>query len=269
MVDLWIETHGNHELIAEAYLLRGDTKVAQKHYFKALFDYEAVANLYPASNQFHTALEREFEIARIFDQGTKRRFLGMRLIPATDDSQELYIRIQERAPGSDLAEKASLALADHYYRRANMLSAATAYDLFLDNYPRSVHREQALRRLIQANLATFKGPRFDPTGLIEASERLESYRRQFPAAAEQVGGDTRRIRIDESLAAKDLYSARWYERRDQRRSAVYIYRRVIRDYPQTAAAALAIKQLRELGESAALIKAEITPASENVDEAIR
>ncbi|MCG8352753.1 MAG: nickel pincer cofactor biosynthesis protein LarC, partial [Chloroflexales bacterium] len=43
-------------------------------------------------------------------------------------------------------------------------------------------RWEAMERLIAANLATFKGPRFNPTGLVEAGERLKGYKNQFPAA---------------------------------------------------------------------------------------
>ena len=248
LADQWIEQYANHHLVAEAYLVRGDAWVAQKHYYKALYDYEYLARGYPASEHFLKALEREFEIARLFDGGVKRRLLGMRVIPAGSEAEELYLRIQERAPGSEIGMKASLALANRYFRKAEMTSAATAYELFLRNYPNSQHREQAMLRVIQANLATFKGPKFDPTGLIEAGERLKAYRNQFPAAAERIGVDTLLVRIEESLALKGYYRSQWYDRQGRTVSSVYTYRSVIRDYPRTTAAKLAIQQLARLGE---------------------
>ena len=248
MADDWIEQHPNHPLLVEAHLLRGDALVAQKHYYDALFDYEFVIRQFPASQQYHTALEREFEIARLFASGLRRRFLGMRILPATGEAEELFIRIQERAPGSHIGEKASLALGDFYFDRAEMTAAAEAYDLFLANYPESRFRQRAMLRQIQASLATFKGPQFDSRGLLDAAERIRAYQQAYPAEAERLGAEALLLRIDESLALKTYYSASWYERTGKKVSAVYLYRRVVKDYGRTAAAQAAIQRLEALGE---------------------
>jgi len=245
--DAWIEAHPDHPLMPEALLVRADANVARGHFFKSLYDYERLIREYPASEQFFTALEREFEIAKIFMSGTKRRLWGMRILPATDEAEEILVRIQERSPGSELGELASITLADYYFDKPQMDWAADAYDLFLVNYPKSERREWAMIRLIQANLARFKGPRFDATGLIDAAQRLKSFRAEFPASAERFGVDALLIRIDESLAMRDLIAAEWHVKRKQPISAIHLYRRVIQDYPQTAAAQDAIKALRELG----------------------
>ena len=245
----WIEQYPNHPQMPEARLVRGDARAAQRHYYDALYDYEYIARAFPSSDQFHTALRREFEIARLFTQGVNRRFLGMRLLPAEDDGEELLIRIQERAPGTTIGAEAHLELADYYYRQREMSSAAEAYDLFMQNYPDSDQREWAMLRLIQANLARFKGPRFDSTGLIEASQRLKTYREQFPAAADRIGADALLVRINQSLAKKSLLTAHWYARRGRQVSAAYLYGRVVRDYPQTAVAGEALARLEQMPES--------------------
>ncbi|NJN40740.1 MAG: outer membrane protein assembly factor BamD, partial [Gammaproteobacteria bacterium] len=54
------------------------------------------------------------------------------------------------------------------------------------------------------------------------------------------------VRIDESLALKAYYTAEWYEKKDKTVSAVYMYRRLVRDYPRTAAAQAAIKRVTQL-----------------------
>lgn len=259
LAEEWIERYPNHPLQPEAVLLVADAKVARRNYYKALFDYEKILRLYPGSEQFSIALEREYQIADLFSHGMKRRLWGMRLVPAESEAEEVFIRIQERAPGSDVGEKASLALADHYFRHAEMANAAEAYDLFLLNYPRSLHREPAMLRLIQANLATFKGPTFDPTGLLDARQRLAMYQKEFPAAAERLGTPALLIRIDESMARKIYQTAWWYEVRGERVSAVYLHRRLIRDYPSTPAARDAMVKLTELGAPLA-VATEETPA---------
>lgn len=242
----WIKQYPNHPQLVEAHLLRGDAQCVRGRYYEALYDYEYVIRNYPASDEYRTALEREFEIARIFTGGLNRHFLGFRLLPADGEGEELYIRLQERAPGSDLGEKASLALSDYYFDQGQMDLAAEAYDLFLENYPQSEHREWSMLRLIQASLARFRGPQFDPTGLIEAAQRLRMYREEFPASADRIGADALLVRINESLALKDLTSAGWYEQRNKDVSAAFLYRRVVETYPQTAAAQRALARLEEL-----------------------
>ncbi|QNN24639.1 outer membrane protein assembly factor BamD [Planctomycetales bacterium ZRK34] len=246
----WIDNHPNHPLLPEAYLLRGDARTSINHYFKALFDYELLIRSYPESSQFNQALERELKIADAYASGVKRRLWGMRIMPATGEAEELYIRIQERAPGKRIAEEAGIKLADYYYERSKMRSAADAYDLFLQNYPQSQWREHAMQRQVLANLATFKGPRFDATGLIEGQRRLEEYKRQYPAAAERIGADALLTRIDETLATRDLLVAQWYEHTKDRVSAAFTYRRLIKDHPASAAARTALQRLQELEPAA-------------------
>jgi outer membrane assembly lipoprotein YfiO len=243
MADQWIEANEGHPLEVEAYLLRGDAKAAQQEYYDSLFDYEYVIRMYPSSEQFITALEREFQIARIFAGGMKRKWLGMRILSARHEAEEIFIRIQERLPGSELGESAMMALGDLYYEQAEMSSAAEAYELFIENYPRSELCERAMVRLIYANLATFKGPQYDPTGLIEAQQHIARFREEYPVAAERMGATALTVRSREMLALTQMTQADWYRRRGNGVSAMYMYRKIIADYSDTAAAAISARQL--------------------------
>lgn len=244
----WIKKHRYHPLMVEALLLQGDAKAARGDYYKSLADYEQLIELYPASEQFNTAIRREYEIAVMYATGFKRKFWGMRILPAGGEAEELFIRIQERVPGSALGEKASIALADYYYAEPAMALAAEAYDLFLLNYPQSELRQWALLRLIQSSLARFKGPEFDATGLIDAGERLRQYQSEFPAGADRIGADALLVRIDESLARRDFATAAWYDRTGEDIAAALLYRRLLQQYPVTTAARDALRRLRELDQ---------------------
>ena len=243
----WIKDHPNHPMLAEAYLVSGDAKVLQKQYFKSLFDYEYMIRTFPNSEHYHLALEREFEVASIFASGTKRIWMGMRSLSAYGEAEELFIRIQERAPGSLIGEKASLELGDFYFKRGEMRSAAEAYQLFLENYPRSRFRERVMLRRVEADLASFNSPVFDPTGLLDASIHIRQFEQEFPASAQRLGTQALLVRVADSLAAKDLHTAKWYEKRKKDNvSAVYMYKRIVKDHPQTAAAREAEQALARL-----------------------
>jgi outer membrane protein assembly factor BamD len=242
----WIEQHERNPLLAEAYLLRGDALRAQGNYYKALFDYEFVARGYPASETFVVAIERELEIGTLYAQGTKRKWLGMRLLDAGDVAEELLIRVQERMPGSQLAEKAALELADYYFRRRKMRLAVEMYSIFLENFPDSDQVSHARKRLIYAHLATFKGPEFDASGLHEARAKLRELIVLEPAAADDFEAESLLTRLDESDARKMLLTAQWYLRIGDPVAAELMVRRLVELYPLTNATAEALRLVEKL-----------------------
>lgn len=238
----WIKEHPRDPQLPEAYLVRADALMADGSYYKSLFDYEFVARGYPASEVFVIVLQRELEIARLYATGTRRKWLfGFRLLDAGDEAEELFILIQERMPGSRLAEEAGIELANFYFRRRKMDLAVEMYSIFLENNPNSTYVSEARRRLIYAHLATFKGPQFDASGLHEARARLAELIAVEPATAERIGADAIMTRIDESDARKMLLTARWYQRSGDPVAAELIIRRLVERYPRTVAAADALR----------------------------
>lgn len=247
----WIDTHRrtDNPFLARAYLLLGDSYIATGHEYKALFEYEVVINDFPASEEFALAVERELEVAIRYSQGLRKREFGLFRIGATSLlAEDLMVRVQERMPGSKLAERAGIELGDHYFRRGEMRMASEAYEIFLTNFPESRYRQRAMQRRIHANLARFKGPKYDGSGLIEASLLIEDFRDRYPSEAEQAGiNDALEARLDESAGAQKLDTARWYLRRNDPVSARFTLRRLLRDHPRTVAASRAVQIMVERG----------------------
>ncbi len=249
-LDRWISANedGDSPYLSEAYLLRGDARVAQGDEYIALYDYERVIRGFPGTEAFRLAVEREFEIGRGYLEGLRRKFLGIRLLNANAEGEELAIRVQERLPGSALAEQAAIALARHYYERGDVQLAEEAYEVYLLNYPNGPHLEEAMERLIYTTIAGFKGPRYDNRALIDARERILRYMRVFPAEAERKGLDERLLaRVEESLGAQMLETARWYLKRNDRPAVQMTLRRLVRKHPETRAATIAIQMLVDRG----------------------
>ncbi len=250
LLSRWIERNqrSGSPALPEAYRLRGDAKLAAGEEFSALYDYELVAKQYSGTDQYVIVLERELEIANRYIRGLRRRFLGIRFINAADMGEELLVRIQERLPQSELAERAGMELADYYYRERRLELADTAYDLFLQNYPRSTQRAKAMRRRVFATLALFKGPKYDASPLTDARVLIERFSASYPADAREAGLDEALLsRIDESGARHMFNSAQFYIRRSDAVSAAYTLRRLVREHPRTAAASEAMELMLEKG----------------------
>lgn len=239
LMDLWLEENdrSSNPWIGEAYLIRGDARLAQDREYRALEDYEEVAKRGRGSDAFVLALTREYEIGIRYLNGLKRRFLGMRIEDGTKIGEELLIRVQERLPGSRLAERALLDLADYYYRTRDLTSAATTYEIFLRNYPTSEFRQKAMLRRIYSNIARFKGPRYDGSGLVDSTVLIRDFASRYPADADTLGmNDALIARLDESAGAQMLETARWYLKRNDAVSSRLTVERLLRKHPQTVAA---------------------------------
>lgn len=239
ILDVWIEEPGarRRPRYAEALYLRGNAKVAQGREYSALYDYEEVIKNHAGSEFFALALEREFEIARDYLAGKRIRILGLRLESGVSEAEEILTRINERLPGSRLAEQALLELGDYYYRTRDLKMAVEVYDVFLRVFPRSEHRSKAMQRRAFANIAQFRGPSHDARGLVEAKFQIEQFQQEFPLDAERVGmSDALQARLDESVAEQMLVTARWHLARNDQASGRYVLSRLITTHPETGAA---------------------------------
>jgi len=239
-LDRWIsknERTGN-PLLPAAYLARGDAITAAGNEYKALYDYEVIGKSFPGAEEYVIAAERQLEIAVRYVRGLKRKWLGIRWFDASDVGEELLIRIQERLPGSRLAERAGIELANHFYRERELSLANDAYEVFLLN------------------------------SLLDAGVLIRRFMAEYPQQARATGlDDSLLTRIDESAAASILESARWYLRRDDAVSARSMLRRVIRQHPISDAARQAREIMSENGwtmpgeKPAEMIPDQATPAS--------
>lgn len=237
-----------NDYIAQAYYLRGVARIDNGREYKALFDFEEVIQEYPSSPYFLKAVEQEFHLGVRYINGLKRRFLGMRFESGRPTGEELLVRTQERVPGSQLAEEAAMTLADHYYNRRELKLAAEMYSIFRQNYPNSERVRQAMLREIESNIARFKGPRYDGSGLVDAKLLIEQYQNQFPGESIRSGiTEGLDAWIDESAAQQVLDTARWYLKVKDETSAKFVLARLIRRHPVTDAADEAISMMIDKG----------------------
>lgn len=232
----WCDRFPKSPLYPQALLAKGDAIYRSGDEYNALYEYEDIARRFPSSPVFVTALQRELEIGIKYAHGLKRKFLGLfRTVDSSEEAQELLIRVQERLPGSELAEQAGMELGDFYFRRGQMDMAATSYDLFLLNYPQSRDADRARIRLIASYLATFKGPHYSATGLISARQLLDRVLIEQANLARREGARALLLRIRESEATKLLSQMRWYRKRGDHVGAERYLRTLVARYPDTTA----------------------------------
>jgi outer membrane assembly lipoprotein YfiO len=226
-------------LTAEALYQYGD-RVKAYYYLDELMDE------YPESRLYYPALEKQYQIADTYLRGYKRRFLRIPMFRAPEEAVEMLYRIQQRAPGSPLAEKSLLRTADYYYATSEFDFAADAYGAYTRTYPRSPNIPRVRLRQAYASLAQFRGAKFDATPIIDAREQLGSLMAQYPDLAAEENLPTVVERIDASFARKLYLTADFYRRTTEPRAAVYTYRYLIKAYPDSPEARLAQARLNRM-----------------------
>ncbi len=226
-------------LLAEAYFQYGDR-------IRAFYHLDELMDFHPDSPLFYRALQRQYDIADEFLRGYKMRFLGIPMLRGDDFAIEMLFRIQQRSPGSPLAEKSLLRTADYYYAEAQFDLAEDAYAAYVRSYPRSPLVARARLRQAFANYAQFRGLRFDATPLLDARTQLIELIAQYPALAEEENLPQFIERIDRTLARKLLVTAEFYERTHEDAAAGYYYRYVLKAYPNSEEAAIARQRLEDL-----------------------
>lgn len=247
----WFKTHPfgtpyrDHALwmMAEALYQHGD-RMRSFYYLDELMDE------YPGSSLFYQALQKQYDIADAYLRGYKRRFLLLPIISAEDEAVEMLYRIQQRSPGSPLAEKALLRTADYYYANSDYDLAADAYAAYVRNYARSPEVPRALLREAFSTFAQFRGLRYDATPLVNARLQLMDIMARYPDLAAQEGLASLVQRIDQTFAQKILMTADFYRRTGQPRGAEWNYEFLIKTYPNSAEAQVAKSRLAKLGEYA-------------------
>ncbi len=252
ILDEWIDAREEIGLrddrLAEALRLRGDAKASVGDEFIALYDYERVIKEFSGTADYVIAIERELDIAVRYVYGLRRKTFGIRLFGTESTGEELLIRVQERMPGSVLAERAAIELADYYYRKRDLKLANEAYDLFLQNHPNSEFAKHAMRRRIYTTIGQFKGPEYDGSSLTDARVLIERFAAIYPDDAQQHGLDASLLaRLDESGGAERLVLARWYLTRGEDVSARYVLERLVEKYPTTGAAVEGIRIMEDRG----------------------
>jgi hypothetical protein len=228
-------------LVAQAFDQYGD-KIKAYYYLDELMDE------HPDSRLYGTALEKQYAIADAYLNGYKRRFLGVPSFHAYEEAVEMLYRIQQRSPGSQLAEKSLLRTANYYFNDQQYDFAADTYAAYARGYPRSPQAPRAKLRYAYSLYAQFRGPRFDAAPVIDAREQLREIAAQYPQLAAEENIPDLVTQLDRNLARKLYSTADFYRRTNEPRGAAYTYRYLARAYPQTPEGQKAPGAMKKLPE---------------------
>ena len=242
----WVLANRNHPQRDRGLMLIARALYQYGNRIKAYYYLDELMDEYPASQYFYPALELQYTIADKYLDGYKRRFFGLPAFGAQDEAIEMLYRIQNRSPGSQLAEKALLRTANFYYNNRDYDFAADTYAAYLRTYPRSPEAPRVKLRQAYSLYAQFRGPRFDATPLIDAREQLRALAAQNAALAQEENIPALLDQLDRNLARKLYVTGDFYRRTNEPEGAAYTFKYLAKAYPETPEAQRAERALARL-----------------------
>lgn len=245
----WERTHKSSPVRDRCIYLIAESYMPEER-ITAFYYCDEVMDEYPDSRFFYPALETQYQIADEFLKGYKRYFLGMQILGAEDEAIEMLYRIQQRSPGSPLAERCLLRTADWYFDDAEYDLAADGYGSYIRSFPRSDKIPRVKLRRAFSALAQFRGLKFDATAMIDARAELVDIQHAYPDLAEEEHVEDVIARIDDAFARKILDTGDFYQRTSEPRAAVYQYRYLAETYPNSPEAKVANQRLAQMPASA-------------------
>lgn len=246
----WEKNNKKSPVRDRCIFLLADVFYQQDNRVKSFFYCDELMDEYPESKLFQPALQKQFDIAHDYLTGYEDKFLGMRILDMGTEGVQMMWRIQQRSPGSPLAQQGLKATADYYFNDADYDLAEDAYNAYVKSYPRSEDIPRTKLRAAFSSLAQFRGTKFDATNIIDARAQLMVIQKEYPDLAAEENVQTVLDQIDSAFAKKLLQLGDFYERTHEPAGATYEYRFLVQTYPNFPEAAEARDRLAKMPPTA-------------------
>ncbi len=152
-----------------------------------------------------------------------------------DEAISLLRQIKTKFPYSSLASQSELKIADLHYENNAFIEAEASYQLFRELYPRHAKMDYVT---YQIGMSFFKQlPKTVDRDLSAAQEALaffEALINSYPASPYVQEAREKRQEILEKLAAKEIYIADFYRKRNDFLSALGRYEGVLSRYSESS-----------------------------------
>ncbi|HIE98351.1 MAG TPA: outer membrane protein assembly factor BamD, partial [Fuerstia sp.] len=153
-------------------------------------------------------------------------------------------------PTGPLADDALMLTASYYMRRDNYIEADRYFEILREEYPDSPHLEDAFVLGSHVKQMSYRGPFYDGTSLISASNLKERTLQLFPDSEDrqQIRKDLQRLHLLEAQRAWSRVD--FYRRKDNPRAVAIQCMQVITEFPETRYAEMARTEIRRINPAA-------------------
>ena len=211
---------------------------------------EALLARFPEYADVPASVKREYQLGDMFFKGKREpAFYAMRKIPwlvGPDKTIEIYTRALKRAPYAAEAPAARLRLAFVYDQKGDVLKSLEQLRIVEKSFPESTSYKLALLALGYGCYEMALRGDGDGRYARECAEMSAKFLKLFPkdVSVPMVKRNLQRIRDAQASRLYDM--AEFYRRQGRSEASARYLARVVREFPETAAAPGAESKLAEL-----------------------
>lgn len=244
----------------DALYAAGEGYFFADRYPKANDTYELLLKKYPNSKYLDLVEARRFSIAQYWLGRHREDPQSFWEFNVTDKSRpvrssfgnavRIFDRIRIDDPTGKLADDATLAAGNAYFRAGKYMDADNFYSDLRKTFPSSEHQFRAHLLGIRAKLQSYQGPDYSGDPLDEAEKLITQARRQFPheAAKERDHLDRAHAEVRRGKAEREWHMARYRDRRGEYGAARFYYSLLAKNYGDTPLAERARQRIAEVAD---------------------
>ncbi len=205
---------------------------------------------HPSPKHFLRVFEYKLAIAKNFDLGEKRHFLGIgkfpRVLSAKDRALALYEEIASTLPGHALAAEALFCKGNLLYSFGDEKEAMETYQTLIDHFPKSSMSAQAFLAISHIYEAKARRRMVEHDLLERMQIHVRQFEQHFPKDPNLE--KTKRIMtlVEERFAKEWLTLAKFFEKTSKKRAAALYYQAVVHSFPDAACSRFAKERLQVL-----------------------
>jgi outer membrane protein assembly factor BamD len=213
------------------------------YYHNAFKMYQTLIEKNPNSEYFDIALQRQFDLGRLFLGGERVKMMGIRLFPGLEKAVEIFEQVVKNGPYSKVGPAAQYHLGLAYEKQREFLSAVKAYELLIERYPQDPLAEVAQFAIGLAYMQEAGRAEYDQDMANKSITAFSDFLVRFPKSDRAALAIRWREEMHWEQAAGLYRIGRFYEKmREPKASTIYYYA-VIESDPNTPAASAAQKRL--------------------------
>lgn len=148
-------------------------------------------------------------------------------------SLQLFQQLINVYQGTDKAEKLQFYYAYCYYYQKDNVLASYYFKRFVTNYPKSVYAEEAMFMNAYCYFLDSPISSLDQTNTYTAIKELQLFINLYPGSARVDEANKLIDQLRAKLQRKDLDIASLYLKMKLYEAAIYCYKNVLKDYPDT------------------------------------
>jgi outer membrane protein assembly factor BamD len=214
---------------------------------EAAFDaYGKYIAKYPKGDDFETAVEGQFRIAKLFLDGERKKVFGVKTFTSMERAQTMFEAVVKNAPFSKFAAQAQYYAAQALERQGKTDEALKAYEAVITRYPGDAVAADAQYQIGYVYFQQRQAGVNDPAVAMKARESLEDFIARYPDS-EKVPQAKENIAALSGGNTKGLLDiAKFYDKTKNYKAAVIYYNNIIKNAPGTDDAAFAKQRIAEL-----------------------